>query len=76
VLKPSEVAPVNAFLLTEAIHAAGLPRGVFNRVNAYGSITASKLPDMGSSNGFETALYRFCNGWILGTHSGCKDGPR
>jgi aldehyde dehydrogenase (NAD+) len=32
VLKPSEVTPINAYILTEAIHAAGLPRGVFNMV--------------------------------------------
>jgi betaine-aldehyde dehydrogenase len=30
VLKPSEVAPLNAFILAEVIHAEGLPRGVFN----------------------------------------------
>ena len=28
VLKPSEVTPVNAYLLTEAIHAAGLALGM------------------------------------------------
>jgi acyl-CoA reductase-like NAD-dependent aldehyde dehydrogenase len=32
VLKPSEVTPVNAYLLAEAIHEAGLPKGVFNMV--------------------------------------------
>jgi aldehyde dehydrogenase (NAD+) len=32
VLKPSEVTPMNAFILTEAIHASGLPKGVFNLV--------------------------------------------
>lgn len=36
VLKPSEVAPVNAMLLAEIIHAAGLPPGVFNLVNGTG----------------------------------------
>jgi betaine-aldehyde dehydrogenase len=30
VLKPSEVAPLNAFILAEVMHAAGLPRGVFS----------------------------------------------
>src|SRR6266536_1455950 len=30
VLKPSEVAPLSAFMLAEAIDAAGLPKGVFN----------------------------------------------
>lgn len=32
VLKPSEVTPVNAYLVAEAIHEAGLPKGVFNMV--------------------------------------------
>merc|ERR1719393_222972 len=32
VLKPSEVTPVSAYLLAEAIHEAGLPKGVFNMV--------------------------------------------
>jgi len=32
VLKPSEVTPINAYLLTEAVHASGLPPGVFNMV--------------------------------------------
>jgi acyl-CoA reductase-like NAD-dependent aldehyde dehydrogenase len=36
VLKPSEVAPFNAFILAEVIEAAGLPRGVFNLVTGYG----------------------------------------
>lgn len=36
VLKPSEIAPVNAMLLAEIIHEAGLPPGVFNLVNGTG----------------------------------------
>merc|ERR1719482_2276903 len=36
VLKPSEVTPVNAYLLAEAIHESGLPKGVFNMVNGTG----------------------------------------
>ncbi|MDP7353396.1 MAG: aldehyde dehydrogenase family protein, partial [Acidimicrobiales bacterium] len=36
VLKPSEVAPFNAMLLTEILDAAGLPAGVFNVVNGNG----------------------------------------
>mmetsp|Transcript_99031 Transcript_99031/g.288839 ORF Transcript_99031/g.288839 Transcript_99031/m.288839 type:complete len:483 (-) Transcript_99031:47-1495(-) len=36
VLKPSEVTPINAFLLAEAIHEAGVPPGVFNMVNGTG----------------------------------------
>jgi aldehyde dehydrogenase (NAD+) len=36
VLKPSEVAPFNAFILAEVIDAAGLPKGVFNLVTGFG----------------------------------------
>jgi len=36
VLKPSEIAPFNAFVLAEVIEAAGLPAGVFNLVTGYG----------------------------------------
>jgi betaine-aldehyde dehydrogenase len=36
VLKPSEVAPLNAVILAEVIHEAGLPPGVFNLVNGLG----------------------------------------
>src|SRR5690606_18924942 len=36
VLKPTEIAPLNAILLAEIIHAAGLPAGVFNLVNGDG----------------------------------------
>ncbi len=43
VLKPSEVAPLNAFVLAEAIHAAGLPAGVFNLVCGYGPVVGEAL---------------------------------
>ncbi|HYM01870.1 MAG TPA: aldehyde dehydrogenase family protein, partial [Stellaceae bacterium] len=36
VLKPSELAPLNAILLAEILHAAGVPKGVFNLVNGDG----------------------------------------
>jgi len=36
VLKPSEIAPLNAIILAEVLHAAGVPRGVFNLVNGDG----------------------------------------
>src|SRR4051795_13364042 len=36
VLKPSEVAPFNAFILAEVIEQAGLPKGVFNLVTGFG----------------------------------------
>jgi len=37
VLKPSEVAPLDAFVLAEVIHEVGLPAGVFNLVSGPGS---------------------------------------
>ena len=36
VLKPSEVAPLNAIIFTEILDAAGVPAGVFNLVNGDG----------------------------------------
>lgn len=36
VLKPSEIAPLNACLLTEILDEAGVPKGVFNLVNGDG----------------------------------------
>jgi aldehyde dehydrogenase (NAD+) len=36
VLKPTEVAPLNAILLAEIFHEAGVPAGVFNLVNGDG----------------------------------------
>lgn len=36
VLKPSEVAPINAIMLAEVLDAAGVPKGVFNLVNGDG----------------------------------------
>ena len=43
VLKPSEVAPFNAFVLAEVIEAAGLPQGVFNLVTGYGPAVGEAL---------------------------------
>ncbi|MEM7353312.1 MAG: aldehyde dehydrogenase family protein [Acidobacteriota bacterium] len=43
VLKPSEVAPLNAFLLAEIIHDAGLPAGVFNLVCGLGPVVGEAI---------------------------------
>ena len=56
VLKPSEVAPLNAFVLAEIIHAAGVPAGVFNLVSGDGptvgeAIAQHPLVDMVSFTG-------------------------
>jgi aldehyde dehydrogenase (NAD+) len=43
VLKPSEVAPFNAMLLTEILDAAGVPAGVFNVVNGNGPTVGAAI---------------------------------
>ncbi len=43
VLKPSEVAPLNAFLLAEVIDQAGLPAGVFNLVSGLGPVVGEAI---------------------------------
>jgi aldehyde dehydrogenase (NAD+) len=43
VLKPSEVAPFNAFILAEAAESAGLPKGVLNIVTGYGAAAGEAL---------------------------------
>jgi betaine-aldehyde dehydrogenase len=43
VLKPSEVAPLSAFILAEIIHGSGLPSGVFNLISGYGESVGEAL---------------------------------
>jgi len=43
VLKPSEVAPLNAFILAEVIDEAGLPAGVFNLVTGTGPVVGEAI---------------------------------
>ncbi|MFM1987345.1 MAG: NAD-dependent aldehyde dehydrogenase [Pseudomonadota bacterium] len=45
VLKPSEVAPINAFILADVIHEAGLPAGVFNLVTGLGPVVGERLAE-------------------------------
>ena len=56
VLKPTEIAPLNAYILTEIIHEAGVPAGVFNLVMGTGpvvgeAIASHPLVDMVSFTG-------------------------
>jgi len=49
VLKPSEVAPLSAYLYAQVMHEAGVPAGVFNMVNGDGKVVGtalSKHPDV------------------------------
>ncbi len=43
VLKPSQVAPLSAFILAEVVDGAGLPPGVFNLVSGAGSVAGEAL---------------------------------
>jgi aldehyde dehydrogenase (NAD+)/betaine-aldehyde dehydrogenase len=43
VLKPSEVAPLSAFILAEVVDSAGLPAGVFNLVTGTGPVVGEAL---------------------------------
>ena len=60
VVKPSEVAPLNAFVLAEIMDEVGVPAGVFNLVTGFGpvvgeAIAAHKDVDMVSFTGLTRA---------------------
>ncbi|HMB80811.1 MAG TPA: aldehyde dehydrogenase family protein [Vicinamibacterales bacterium] len=43
VLKPTEVAPLNAIIFAEILHEAGVPHGVFNLVNGDGPTVGAAI---------------------------------
>ncbi|HZQ01840.1 MAG TPA: aldehyde dehydrogenase family protein [Reyranella sp.] len=43
ILKPSEVAPINAMLFADVLHEAGVPAGVFNLVNGDGATVGQAM---------------------------------
>ncbi|KAH9920551.1 aldehyde dehydrogenase [Epithele typhae] len=45
VMKPSEFTPLTALFMTELIHEAGFPPGVFNLVNGYGSVVGQAIAE-------------------------------
>lgn len=60
ILKPSEIAPLSAYLFTEMIDEAGFPPGVFNLINGCGTTVGSTMVehpyiDMISFTGSTTA---------------------
>ncbi|WP_175995770.1 aldehyde dehydrogenase family protein [Burkholderia stabilis] len=49
VIKPSEMSAMQTQVITEALHAAGLPKGIFNIVNGRGDVVGdaiSRSPDV------------------------------
>jgi aldehyde dehydrogenase (NAD+) len=45
VLKPTELAPLNAILFAEILHSAGVPAGVFNLVNGDGPTVGQAIAE-------------------------------
>ncbi|MGY0576144.1 aldehyde dehydrogenase family protein [Bradyrhizobium sp. RDM12] len=43
VLKPSELAPLNAVIWSEVMHAAGVPKGVYNMVQGEGAVVGEAM---------------------------------
>ena len=43
ILKPSEIAPLSAIIITEIIHEAGAPAGIFNMVHGYGPVVGEAM---------------------------------
>jgi aldehyde dehydrogenase (NAD+) len=45
ILKPSEIAPLNAIIFAEIMHEAGTPPGVFNLINGDGPSVGQKMAE-------------------------------
>jgi acyl-CoA reductase-like NAD-dependent aldehyde dehydrogenase len=66
VLKPASLAPLSSFRLVEALHEAGIPKGVLNYVTGSGSLVGDALTSNSAINGISftgstsvgDALYR------------------
>jgi aldehyde dehydrogenase (NAD+) len=43
ILKPSEIAPLNAIIWSEVMHAAGVPKGVYNMVQGMGGVVGAAM---------------------------------
>lgn len=70
VLKPSEVAPLNAFMLAEIMHELGVPPGVFNLVSGDGPVVGEALaahPDVD--------MVSFTGSTRAGIHVSCLAAP-
>jgi YVTN family beta-propeller protein len=71
VLKPSEVTPLNAVVLAEAVHEAGLPPGVFNLVSGLGPTVGEAL--VGHA---EVDMISFTGSTVAGTRIGVVAAAR
>jgi aldehyde dehydrogenase (NAD+) len=70
VLKPSEIAPLSAYLFTRILREAGLPAGVFNLVNGDGPTVGSAItshPDV--------AMVSFTGSTRAGVAVACAAAP-
>ncbi len=71
VAKPSEVAPLNAYLFTELLHVAGLPAGVVNLLTGPGPVVGERIvthPDV--------AMVSFTGSTNVGRHLGTLAAPQ
>ena len=49
ILKPSEIAPIDAMILAEVLDEAGVPAGVFNLINGDGPTVGEAMSAVSSS---------------------------
>jgi aldehyde dehydrogenase (NAD+) len=70
ILKPSEIAPLSAYLFTQILHEAGLPPGVFNMVNGDGPPVGSAI-----SSHPDVAMVSFTGSTRAGIAVACAAAP-
>ena len=70
ILKPSEIAPLSAYLFTQILHEAGLPPGVFNMVNGDGPTVGSAI-----SSHPDVAMVSFTGSTRAGIAVACAAAP-
>jgi aldehyde dehydrogenase (NAD+) len=70
ILKPSEVAPLSAYLFTQILDEAGLPPGVFNMVNGDGPTVGSAI-----SSHPDVAMVSFTGSTRAGIAVACAAAP-
>lgn len=63
VIKPSEMSAMQTQIITEALHQAGLPAGVFNIVNGRGDVVGAEL-----TRNPDVAKISFTGSTVVGKH--------